>query len=371
MENLNKDFYEKNVKSFNFFQKIESFMKDLNFTVSEEKPIYNPDQQNAERNFSIKNLQDFFEKNNFIISNPMSIKLEKATTLFVSAGIQKLENTIHKEDVFPETPLFINQPVLRSQFLGSKEIESYTSFHNITTIDVNVSISKHLDYFKKWIDFLLSSGFLKENFLLQIKETNPKIGNIKYQNFVIKVFYGGLEIGDAVFIPEISQKTRPSFSISDIGFGVERLEHDPKKIHSTETDCLKTLALLSISGIEPSNNNHGYRLRMFSKKLVSECGLNYSKMSSFLAKASEMIDMWLKYGYVGLITKEEAGRVIAIECQRNFNREILNFLKNTFNYLNEIDINQETLIFIKQLEDIGDMSKNFWLDIKKHLSINF
>lgn len=354
-----------------FYKQVEFLASDLGINISQEKPVYVVEQQNIERNFSFDKLAGFFEKNDLVISNPMSIKLENATTLFVSAGIQKLESTIHKEDIFPNTPLLINQPVLRSQFLGSKEIESHTSFHNITTIDIDIDFNKHLNHLKKWIDFLMSSGFLKENFLLQLKETNPKIGDIKYNNFVIKVFYGGLEVGDAVFIPEIPQKTRPSFSISDIGFGLERLKHNPEKEHSIENDCLKTLALLSISGVEPSNNNHGYRFRMFSKRLVSECGINYLKMSNTLELATEMIDYWLQSGYVNSIQKDEAIKSISLECQRNFNREILNFLKDKYNYLNEININQETSVFVDQLEKIGDKSSDFWFDIKKQLSINF
>lgn len=371
MESINKKNFEKKIDDVDLYRKTESFANDLGFRVSTEKPVYDIEQQNTERDFSINRLQAVFEKNNFFIANPMSIKLEDATTLFVSAGIQKLENTIHKEDAFPNVPLLINQPVIRSQFLGSKEIESHTSFHNITTIDININMNQHLNHLKKWIDFLLSSGFLKENFLFQIKESNPKIGNIKFDNFAIKVFYGGLEIGDAVFIPEMPQKTRSNFSISDIGFGLERLGHIPDSDHSVANDCVKTLALLSMSGVEPSNNNHGYRFRMFSKRLVSECGINYSKMLNSLEILPKMMDDWLQYGYNNSTEKKQAIGAVSLECQRNFNREILNFLQKNYNYLNEIDINKETHVFLSQLEKIGDKSSDFWLNVKKELSIKF
>lgn len=365
MEKSNNNFEKRDIE-----EEIRKYLVDGDFKISLEKPVYTPEKFHFERNISINGLKKYFEKMDFKISEPIPLKLEQATTLFVSAGIQKLENVIHIEEEFPDTPIFINQPVLRSQFLGSSAVESHTSFHNITTLDIGASVEKHLGYFKKWIEYLIISGFCKEDFLFQIKEDTPKLGNVRYNNFVIKVFYAGLEVGDAVFIPLLPQKTRPDFSISDIGFGLERLSHNPEVINTVEKDCLKTLALLSVSNVQPSNNDHGYRFRMFSKRLVSECKLDYSKLTKILETTSDFIEYWAQSGTDVLIDKDKAIDLVIQECERNFNREMLNFLKKDYGYQNEIDINQTTMNFVNQLEKIGDKSNDFWNSIKTLLTIN-
>jgi len=364
MENFN------NFESKKPTQEIKSYLDKNNFPVSIEKPKYCPEKFNFERKIDNQVLCNYFEENNYIISKPIPIKLENATTLFVSAGIQKLENVIHREEEFPEVPIFVNQPVLRSQFIGSTAMESHTSFHHLSTIDINLNIENHLKHFQNWMDFLLKTGFFKDNFVFNIVEDTPKLGNIKYNNFIIKVFYAGLEIGDAVFIPSLPQKTRPAFSISDIGFGLERLNHNPNKINITENDYVKTLVLLGMSGVQPSNNEHGYRFRMFSKKLVSECKLDYSQLIKTLKNIPGFIELWMQVDIDVLVGENDIIDLISKECERNFNREVLNFLKENHNYQSEININQGTRNFLLQLKNIGDKSKEFWSNLEKSLFIN-
>lgn len=351
-------------------QEIESYLIENNFNIVTEKPEYFLDKFRFERNINNEILHNYFEENNYVVSRPMSIKLEKATTLFICAGIQKLERVIHEEEEFPDTPIFINQPVLRSQFLGSKAIESHTSFHNLTTIDINLSLERHLEHLQKWIDFLVLSGFLRDDFTFHIGESSPRIGKIKYNNFLTTVFYAGLEIGEAVFISSLPQKTRSSFSVSDIGFGLERLNHNPDKINTVENDCVKTLTLIGMSGVQPSNHEHGYRFRMFSKKIVSECKLNYSRLREVLEDIPIFIESWSRSGVDITLNKGDIMSNIYRECDRNFNREILNFLKDHHNYRNEIDINQNTRDFLLQLEKIGDRPKEFWSGIREGLFIS-
>lgn len=350
-------------------QEIESYLNKNNFKIVAEKPEYSPEKFYFERNIDNQTLHNYFEKNNYVVSKPIPIILERATTLFVSSGLQKLEKVIHEEDIFPDTPIFINQPVLRSQFLGNAAVESHTSFHNLTTLDINHSMGRHLQHLQKWIDFLVLNGFLRDNLAFYMKESTPKIGNIKYNNFVTTIFYAGLEVGDAVFIPMLPQRTRPAFSVSDIGFGLERLNHNPDKINAVENDCIKTLTLLRMSGVQPSNHEHGYRFRMFSKKLVSECKLNYSRLREALKNIPIFIELWLQSEIDTVVNKDGVINGIHKECERNFNREILNFLKEHHNYKNEIDINQSTENFLLQLKNIGDRPKEFWSDIKETLFI--
>ena len=125
-----------------------------------------------------------------------------------------------------------------------------------------------------------------------------------------------------------------------------------------------------MSDVQPSNNNHGYRFRMFSKKFVSECGLDYSKLSEILEGTSGYIQYWVQLGVHALVGAEKASNLVRQECERNFNREMLNFLKRDYDYQNEININQNTKDFLQQLENVGDKSDDFWNNIKIILKIN-
>lgn len=347
-----------NIHEISIKDRIENSLTNLGLNFIKDKPKYDKESFIKTKKVSIEAIKSFFEANNYLIKDPIPLVLQNGTTLFVSAGIQVLEKVIHEEAEYPETPIFVNQPVLRTQFLGNNAIESHTSFHNITTLDINISFENHVEHIKKWIEYLISVGFEKGKILLQIIESTPRIGNIKYSNIVVKIFYGGLEIGDAVYIPSMPQKSRPSFSISDIGFGLERLQHNPEKDNTVENDCLKTLALLSISGVEPSNRNQGYRFRLFSKEFVSRCKLDFGKMLREFSKIENYIDLWSIP--TGNINRNNLSEKIKIECERNFNREILNYLKAEFNYDHNIEINQPTKNFLIQLINIGDEPKEFW-----------
>lgn len=85
---------------------------------------------------------------------------------------------------------------------------------------------------------------------------------------------------------------------------------------------------------------------------------------------SGFIEYWVQSGVSTSIDKDKATDLVVKECDRNFNREILNLLRKEHDYQNEIDINQTTVNFVSQLERIGDRTKDFWDSIKTQLTIN-
>ncbi len=353
-------------------KQIELVEENLNvagFNLVKEKPLYKKELFVESKNIKEENLKNYFEQNRFLSRPPLPLMQENSTTLFVSSGIQVLDQSIHEEKKLPENPIFVNQPVLRSQFLGSNDIESHTSFHNVTTLDVNLDLNEHINHLKKWIQFLVSQGFDENEFVFDILESEPKWGKRKFSNIVIGVYYGGLDIGDAIYIPSMPQDDRDPFSISDIGFGLERLNHKLSDINTIEKDCLKTLALLAISGVNPGNKSHGYRFRLFSKRFVSGCDLDFERMTTELTSMGTMMDYWSDSISDSMRDKELLTEKIIIECERNFNREILNFLKSEFNYEHDIEINQKTKDFLVQLRNIGDKSTDFWDDIERKINI--
>ena len=160
-------------------EQIRLYIEKRGLRLCQNKPKYQIEKWlNHEQRISIDTIESFFENKNFLISEPIPLRLENATTLFVCSGIQKLENTIHKEEAFPEMPIFINQPVLRSQFMENNAVESHSSFFNITTLDIHCDIEKHIEYLDMWINLLITAGFEKEEFVLEIEECASRNHNL-------------------------------------------------------------------------------------------------------------------------------------------------------------------------------------------------
>lgn len=307
------------------------------------------------------------EKNGIRIAPPKNVAITNGTTLFFSAGIQHLDDVIHKETEIPEKSFFVSQPVLRSQYLNSSKPASFTSFYNVCTLSCDVSFLEHLTLLKTWIEFLVEEGFDKDKIEALIISTNPKIGNRSYVNYPIKIYYAGLEVGDAVYIPSMPQDTRQNFSVSDIGFGLERLNYSTFKkdeINSSLNDYLRTISLLALSGVEPGNKNHGYRFRMFSKKIVENLGLNFQLLLKSIQNLEGYFELWAS---VKDNPPEEAYRMILLECERNFNRLLLDYLISNYGLNVQIDINQPTNNFFTQLELTGVKDKDFWLLVRKQI----
>lgn len=162
------------------------------------------------------------------------------------------------------------------------------------------------------------------------------------------------------------QDSRPSFSISDIGFGLERINHKYDTDFSVEDDLLRTLALLELSGVEPGNKNHGYRYRLFSKKFVQTFDLDYRAMREKLAMVQNSFNYWENRG--GDFQDSTFGlERITRECERNFNREISNYLISELSVHNDIPINQTVEDFLTQLQQIDVLDEEDFVKVKEKL----
>ena len=109
---------------------------------------------------------------------------------------------------------------------------------------------------------------------------------------------------------------------------------------------------------------------MFSKEFVSTCGLDFAKMLHKLSGVEKYITSWsISTGNTN-IRKSYLAEKIKMECERNFNRAILNYLKKEFNYDRHVEINQPTKNMLRQLKRIGDRPEKFWDAFLKDINVN-
>lgn len=316
-------------------------------------------------------LNNYFNDRGFNISLPTPLINQKGTTLFVCAGVQVLDNIIHQEAPVPLKPLFVAQPVLRTQFIDNICEGTSTSFINVSTCHLNGSQEQHYQYLQTWLDLFVQLGLNKDDFSFKNKPYQQQWGDKIINSQKMFIIYDGLEIGDASYIQDLPQKTRPNLTLSDIGFGLERIKWilqggsyfdilgDGRVSHEITGDvaaCSHTLSLLAGEGLKPSNKEHGYRFRLFSKKLVNNA-LGEHLISQEQAK--KYYNYWEKWTKL-VSPLNQSIESLAQENTRNFNRLLLDKLSTHCPDV-ELNINQPTDMLIKQLK--GTSVKSDYLTV--------
>ena len=309
---------------------------------------------------SPKLLDEYFSRIGLRPVKPRAVVPGHQTTIFTTAGIQVLEDVIHHELPLPTAPLFVSQPSIRTQFMERVGEGTSTSFVNLSSEIVNPSIMQHFETMAQWISFLELLGIKAEDLNLTTKESEPEWGNLKFNNFVIKVHYKGVEIGDVVYIYGIPQKGRSPLSVSDIGFGLDRIrwlltgesylgrfnpqgntDWDPD---ITVIDGVRTQALLIGSGLKPSNKDAGFQLRQFSKNVVACAPGHVGNLAQIF---THNYDMWAIWNTM-TVGKDAALQVFLKEAERGFNALLLGKLAPGHSDIG-IDINLPTAKLLKLL----------------------
>lgn len=353
---------------FEDFLKINHLQLQNNLYIPLTNPRYNLDsevQKNRPVTFETSDLlnnhlflENIFSHAGFEPIKPLPIVNFGGNTLFVSAGVQVIDEIIHKEASLITNPKFIIQPVLRTQYIDEVSEGSSTSFINISTEAVNISPDKHFKYLQEWLKVFSGLGMKTGNFTFSHRYLDKTWGNKTFSGFEFFVYYNGIEIGDASFNYGVPQSTRGSINFSDIGFGLERIKwvlqkgsyfdnFTPK--HYTETNLsslafANTLSLLAGSGLNPSNKEHGYRFRLFSKRFIDEVKGCHTGLNDLFI---ENYRYWSKWTDLK-VSESDSLEIIKKENSRNFNRLLLDQLRDTYFDVG-LDINLPTNVLIKRL----------------------
>jgi hypothetical protein len=280
---------------------------------------------------------DFFSAKGVIPHPAKNLISGGGGTLFVIAGVQILEETLFQDQTPPDGVVYVAQPCFRTQFLKSiddKTIDSCYAFVNLVTEEVNGNFDSFLTQVDNWLGFLSKSGFYAGNIALVPRVKISDWGTGEFSKLVISFNYGGLQLGTASYCPEVPTRGGNKVSISDIGFGLERITwamnktpdiHDSLEtgiggagIDKVKYDLIRTLTLLSLSGVEPSNHDQGYRLRFLAKRYVAE-KFGEDVPERYLTVA---YDYWKNF--VDPVNGIDTTRFrINMELQSHFNAEIL------------------------------------------------
>lgn len=292
------------------------------------------------------------------------------TTFFTTAGVQHIETILREKGDLKKEQFAITQPVIRSQFMDKVKDGTSTSFVNFSIEFINAKPSEFIDLCSKLIKLINDQIVDSKELKFQIEDSPDRWGDRKFTKTVLTVYFNNIELGECIYIHDYPVAKNEKINIADIGFGVERLNWGicknkyyfpefnkfyTKKVNGDKVDsnkitsiidCARTATLIAGEGIEPSNNNLGYRLRQLSKRFVfrnQEVNIDITELIHI------SYEYWKKWGYKSNVSEDKIVEVIKLENERNYNSLLLSILEKNGGMRIYVDINQTTKNFLRQL----------------------
>ena len=222
----------------------------------------------------------FFPAYGYESRMPISIVRNDERTLFASTAGQIYDDLIYGNETLSDPLRCLNlQPVVRLQ--GADLVASLdgisTSFVHAATECWNIQSEEHFITFDRWLDFFSKLGLYAGSLCLKIKLADNNWSGSTITSEMLKMNYGGLEIGVANFFFNIPQASGAMATLSDIGVGIERLTWAINKspsyfdgigplsnviLHNRAVlDAIRTSTIMAGSGVVPEHKNQGSKLR--------------------------------------------------------------------------------------------------------------
>ena len=302
-----------------------------------------------ESKISQRELKNYFKERGYNCLKPYRV-VNNTDTVFLTAGIQPILSNFRNLSIDDTHKIFLAQPVIRTQFVDSICEGSSIAFINATTAGFNILEEEHNKLVEDWLNLFFELGMSKKSVSKRSKDYERTWGDLLVSGKKTFYYYDGLELGDTTYFTKVTKdgKNIGIDTMSDLGFGLERLRwcisgksyydlySDSREISPQIKAYLQALALLTVNDVVPSNKNSGYRVRMFSKRLVNLLEgrlLSNEEKKYFL----ECIKYWQEWQEVN---KEVDILTFEKEYLRNCNRYIIDKLtQEGYKNLSGININ--------------------------------
>ncbi len=314
----------------------------------------------------LNSLSGYFEDYE-LIENDSVVRPKNSTTFFTTAGVQKTETIIDNSGSLEKKSFVCSQPVIRSQYMDKISENASSSFVNFSAVSVCATIEDYILSCKKLVGIVLSNIKDFDNVDISLEEGLDSWGNRKFERSRITVYYLGVELGECVFIHNYPVDENKKVTIVDLGFGIERMckglgkgkymigfdyfYEENKDISERQIneiiDPVRSMVLIAGNGIKGSNKDHGYRLRQFSKRFIKK-KLDTEIDEKRLICSS--LKYWQSWGYISTVSEEEIVDTIILENDRNYNMLFLVTLNKEKGIALDIDINQNTVNFLRQMK---------------------
>jgi hypothetical protein len=328
-----------------------------------------PEVSDKERIFDVNLLQEIFSGYELKQSESV-IRGKGDTTLFTTSGIQRVESMLHGLMPLEKEPFIVYQPVLRSQYIDFANEGSSSSFTNITLACIAAERKDFHNSCEQALQLLAELGFTSDDVEVKIEEEEAAWGDRTFKNTSLTLTCRGVEIGECIYSQDFPFSDTEKGNIVDFGIGLERLLWSQKNTTTpflsahlstydsleekglsrdriaSIVDAVRSMTLIALEGVTPSNKNQGYRFRQLSKRFVSR-SLGISSDAEEIIRSS--YEEWTKYGHTARRKLDEVIEMVSVENDRNHNRKILDYLKEKHGMDFDVNINQSAEQFLDQL----------------------
>lgn len=292
---------------------------------------------------------------------------EGDTTLFTTAGVQRIESMQRDGVPLDRRSFIVAQPVIRSQFMDRSCNGTSSAFINMSVIDVRSTPAEFMERCSQLVQLVCAHGIEPDNLRFSIGTDDETWGERSFHNVSVTIYNGKVELGECLYIYDYPSSEDEGIGITDLGFGLERLQwgiwperdylpefgpiyeqlvHVDSNRVSAIIDTVRSMALIASEGVTPANNNHGYRLRQMSKRFIARTRGLQLDVDELIRLSYES---WQKCGYLPVISLDEVRRYIIAENDRNFNAMFIAKLTETNTANIYIDVNQSTEKFLRQV----------------------
>ncbi|MBU1110526.1 hypothetical protein KKB83_02825 [Patescibacteria group bacterium] len=288
------------------------------------------------------------------------------STYFTSAGVQHVETILRETGDLNKTAFIIAQPVVRSQFLDKVRDGISTSFVNYSVEFVDSTPAEFIELCIDFIRLIVSQEKSLEDISIRIEESKGIWGKRKFSNIYFTVLYKGTELGECVYIYDFPVTEGRKIPISDICFGVERLNWalelsdyyiegfdpyyqllpDSNKM-SAVIDSIKTATLLSGEGVVPSHKDPGYRLRQVMKRFLTRTRGMQIDMNDLIYRS---YNFWKKWDVDFALSVDETIKVLEVDHERNYNVLFLETLDKVGGLKIYTNVSQSNKDFFDQIK---------------------
>ena len=278
----------------------------------------------------------FFKEHGYPVQSPIAVVRNDERTLFASTAGQVYDDLIYGTVAENEShQCVVLQPVIRLQsigLVGSVEGIS-TSFVHVATEKWNAGVDEHFDAFDHWLDFFSSLGLHVGGLCLKTKQAKNDWAGRIVTSEMIKINYGGLEIGVANFFLNIPQANNVIATLSDIGVGAERLVWAINKspsyfdsigplscviiLERVMLDAIRTTTLMVASGVIPDHKNQGSKLRALIGLAMDQAQANlYELIRYYYGQWASLIDLPVSREQTYSVIWQEINRALNLETNR-------------------------------------------------------
>ncbi|WP_405976932.1 hypothetical protein [Streptomyces sp. NBC_00158] len=268
------------------------------------------------------------------------------TDLVVSA-LQYLDPVVHQGAPAPSGPMVLAQPCVRWRYLpvaGREEAVS-SSFVNLSSLEVGgpALIDRLADHLDLWLDCLSAVGVTARDTTVALSDESCAYG--PYAGLRADLNSGGLEIGEINWYGTVEDTAGRELTVIDCGFAFERIAWTAPRTDSYHAmlapvflpsgesagglpggvvnDRVRTLALLSLSGVTPGSRGP----RRYVRQLADELAVPFLAGVNLPSALEHAVRFWRQFTPPAAVGDAEAVELAVAAVERRATAQLARALQ--------------------------------------------